>query len=368
MEFPAVSQTRYDFWKEPQYTQSGMWWFTVFFGFFGLHHLLLRSPQTAVLFFITNIFLLGYPWFYDLIQLSSVGGLNTEGLNQYGLGHPWGSLGLAKGMWLQPGEKTIGTTPSPWWFLLYSLTLPFAVVANLIAGDPYNALSRFLFYTIIPFGSIFTMCALFYDFFILLLKPDDLLRNGSKRFFPFTVLGMDADGHSPALTGDRGVSPAPCSKDGFIVTILKMIGSLIASVMKMMLTVGTIIAPEFVLPLELAFVEASSVVDDGIFVARDVVKLGEEVVKGAVEIGKDAAVGAVEIADAGVKLASNVATLSNAVPAATINSLQQTANQIAHIKVPPHIQSGGGMNTLDWFAGGSILALIAGGMIMSARH
>jgi len=86
-EFPAVSQSRIEFWKKPQYTQSGMWYFTLFFGFFGLHHLLLRSPQTFIFFLIANLFMLGYPWIYDLIQLASEawGGLSHEELNKYGL-------------------------------------------------------------------------------------------------------------------------------------------------------------------------------------------------------------------------------------------------------------------------------------------
>jgi hypothetical protein len=103
-EFPAVSQSRKEFWGEPQYTRFGMWLFTLFFGFFGLHHLMLRSPQTALMCCLVNIFTFGYWYFYDLIQLSSkeYGGLGDDGLNAYGLGSPWGPLGIAQGMWIQP--------------------------------------------------------------------------------------------------------------------------------------------------------------------------------------------------------------------------------------------------------------------------
>ena len=54
-EFPAVSQTRREFWDGPQYNRQAMWLFTLFFGFFGLHHLLLRSPQTAIMVFLANL-------------------------------------------------------------------------------------------------------------------------------------------------------------------------------------------------------------------------------------------------------------------------------------------------------------------------
>ena len=97
MEIPATSQSRIEFWKEPQYTQAGMWWFTLFFGVFGFHHLLLRSPQTWALFLIVNTVTLGYWWFYDLIQLSKAGGVD---LNKHGMGTPWAAAGIAQGMWL----------------------------------------------------------------------------------------------------------------------------------------------------------------------------------------------------------------------------------------------------------------------------
>jgi TM2 domain-containing membrane protein YozV len=100
-EFPAVSQTRVEFWKQPQFTKSGMWWFTLIFGFFGLHHLYLRSPQTAIIFLIANFFSLGFLWFYDLIQLSNVGE-SLENLNRHGLNTHLYNMGLAQGMWKEP--------------------------------------------------------------------------------------------------------------------------------------------------------------------------------------------------------------------------------------------------------------------------
>ena len=371
MEFPAISQTRYEFWKEPQYTQSGMWWFTLAFGFFGLHHLLLRSPQTALVFLISNMLLLGYPWFYDLIQLSSVGGLDTESLNNFGMGHPWGNLGLAKGMWLKPDEEPAGKAPSPWWFLLYCITLPIGILANLIAGDQYNAFTRLLC-LIIPFGSFLIFCFTIYDVFILLFSPDDLLRNGTKRLFPFTVLGFDYDGHSPNLTGHEGSTraTASCSKDGFFIGFLKLIGNIIVWTIKAIVGVATLILPEFMIPIELVFLEASTLVDDGIFVARDAVKLGTAVVEGAVEVGKEVAVGAAEVGTAfaetgrsAVLLAEEVGHLSQDIPSSSMDALQRTAEGVSKIQV----QHGGAKNSLDYLGAGTIIALIAGGIVMATR-
>lgn len=320
-EFPAVSQTRIDFWKKPQFTQSGMWWFTLLFGLFGLHHLLLRSPQTALILLLGNFILLGYPWLYDLVQLSSEerGGLSTDDLNKYGLSHPWGALGLAQGMWIPPkpslspsplatpvaslsasaslatpvapapapaplatpvapapaalatpasatpaspssASEPLATPapplsrearyklirglkgprekdrsewgrvirggglgddpPNPYMFLMYALLIPLAPLAQMIAGDKYNAVSRFLDLTIIPFGFLFYLGAMIWDYMILFLYPSSLLRFGSKRFFPFTmVFGMDIDGHSPNLTGD--VEIKGCKPDNVIISLLK---------------------------------------------------------------------------------------------------------------------------------------------------
>jgi len=194
-EFPAVSHTRYDFWKAKQYTQSGMWWFTLFFGVFGLHHYMMRSPQTGMIFFLTNVILCGYPLFYDLIQLSSAGNTLDE-LNEYGLSNPFGPMGMAQGMWLRPDEKedeasdspTADSTsatkfaaataamasaaaavqmgggeekeeketppncpkdkysaPNPWMFLLYNLCVPISPLAHVIGGNRERALTRLLY-------------------------------------------------------------------------------------------------------------------------------------------------------------------------------------------------------------------------------
>jgi len=203
LEFPAVSHTRYDFWKAKQYTQSGMWWFTLIFGLLGLHHYMLRSPQTGMIFFLTNILLCGYPWFYDLIQLSSYGE-TTEELNEFGLGHPWGALGLAQGMWRTPDEKEVAeedhtviaaavaasasasaaalqkgggddsakpepqqpcpkddyTAPNPLLFLLYNLCVPLSPLAHLIGGNRERALTRFLYlFSSVIFMIVFTIIA-----------------------------------------------------------------------------------------------------------------------------------------------------------------------------------------------------------------
>lgn len=84
-------------WGEPQFTKFGMLIFTAIFGFFGLHHVLLRSPLTGLLCMIVNFMTLGYWYFFDLAQLWET---SADDLNKYGLGSPflW-QFGVAVGMW-----------------------------------------------------------------------------------------------------------------------------------------------------------------------------------------------------------------------------------------------------------------------------
>ena len=267
-EFPAVSQSRKEFWGEPQYTRFGMWLFTLFFGFFGLHHLMLRSPQTALMCCLVNIFTFGYWYFYDLIQLSSkeYGGLGDDGLNAYGLGSPWGPLGIAQGMWIQPPSlpkhpgqpqpqqaqqppqqggskepvkpkgamaeasgnfalhffgllfdwmsstrpvipKVIDSdTKDPWLFLLYGLTIWTGIFPALFAGDTMNAFFRLTLILLFPI----LICIIIYDVFMLLVFPASAIFHGMDRPFPYSIFNyIDLNGHSGRITctKDNPVNP-----------------------------------------------------------------------------------------------------------------------------------------------------------------
>jgi hypothetical protein len=248
-EFPAISQSRREFWGEPQYTRFGMWIFTLLFGFWGLHHFMLRSPQTAILCCLVNIFTFGYWYFYDLIQLSSeeFGGLGDDGLNKYGLASPWGPLGIAQGMWIAPPklEKQTGgnqnikpekqvkggmaqaagnfamhglglvldwftsvrpimpkvmDTPGqkdPWYFFLYCLTIPTGVVSALFAGDKTNAFFRLTLFLLLPI----LIFVILYDIFVLLLFPSSAVFDGISRPFPYSIFNsIDLNGRSPLIT------------------------------------------------------------------------------------------------------------------------------------------------------------------------
>ena len=389
MEFPATSQTRLKFWNQPQYTQNGMWWFTLFFGFFGLHHFLLRSPQTGLIMLIANSMLMGYPWLYDLIQMSTpaYGGLGTEGLNKYGMGHPLGTLGLGAGMWMteeqiqakaaqqKPDPKE---PPSPWWFLLYCIALPCGFLSTLIAGDGFNALGRLGLLTVIPLGWFIGLLAMIYDFYFALVQPADLTITGTRRFFPFTLFGMDDFGHSPSITGDRGNLVTLCPPTGFVGGILEIVKFFL----RLALPILFFVNPAAAFALE----EGLSGVGAG---AGAVAAMAKQVSDSAVTTMQagEAVVGeGVKVADTAVKVVKTVGTLADtalsAAGAAGAAAAAGPGLAMGQLGLPARpgpstglenyynrsrgTMVGGGQKTvLDWLAAGSILALVGGAGLLT---
>jgi len=367
-EFPAVSQSRYEFWNKKQYTRKGMWWFTLVAGFFGLHHVLLRSPQTGLAFMFANILTLGYFYFYDLIQLSEAGGLGDEGLNTYGLGSVAGPLGIAKGMWIPDatsspveGQKGGGGDddgpPSPWFFLLYALTIPLPYLATAVAGDYQNAFTRFLFLIVVPFGFVLGFCAIIYDYWILLSQPADLLKFGTKRFFPFPLLGWDKDGHSPYITSTHEGSE--CPPDNTVIGTFKSILLLSASLIRV---ISPATADAIIRGVTLASEAAHTakvVVVDTAYAAS---KVGSKVVQVATT--------APSAATAALTHASAVA----ANPVAMIGKLHEPASPVPASPVPASpvpatsTQKGGGSSEktpIDYLGFSAITALIISGLVIT---
>jgi hypothetical protein len=379
MEFPAISQTRVEFWKEPQYTQTGMWWFTLFFGFFGLHHLLLRSPQTAIVFFIVNIFSFGYLWFYDLIQLSSSGGHDTNSLNQYGLAHPWGPLGLAQGMWREPqtnsndnsnannqaqNEKDDNAPPSPWWFFAYALLLPLSPLAQFIAGDKQNALSRFGYLTVIPFGFILYFFAMAYDYWSLLGKPADLMLFGTKRFFPFTFFGYHSDGHSPNLTTKQELPEPHCPPAGN--WFLGAIFEIIKFVLRFALPILYVVNPPLALSLDQALNVTANSGGKIVNAAKVVVNAAETTAETAVKTVDIAADSAVRIAEDGSKVMKSVGKLAGNMEGLTSGPLAKAQAAMTNPQVLLKQQGGGSNKTpLDWLVAGGLGAVVIGGFLLA---
>jgi hypothetical protein len=248
-----------------------MWWFTLFFGLFGLHHLLLRSSQTFVLFLVVNVLTLGYWWMYDLVQLSNY---TTDRLNEEGLHAPWGPLGIAQGMWLDESAPTPPVTdnspPNPWWFFAYALLIPAAPLSLLLAGDSKNALSRFLDLTVVPLGWIFYVYSIFVDYWSIFGKPTDFFLFGTKRTFPFPQAGMDPDQHSPRITGVKEF--VGCPPEGFLMSTARFLskGVLPAAAKLPVIGVPLAVANTFVQNIVEAYDTGKQIVNQGIEAASGV--------------------------------------------------------------------------------------------------
>jgi len=377
-EFPAVSQSRKEFWGKPQYTKSGMWWFTLVFGFFGLHHFLLRSPQTGLIFLLANIISLGYLWFYDLIQLSGEekGGVSEDSLDKHGLSWGFGALGLAKGMWVSgQAEAGADAPPNPFYFLAYALLIPIAPLAQLIAGDTYNSVSRFLDLTVIPGGFLFYLGAMIYDYMILFLFPGDLMVFGSKRFFPFTFLGMDPDNHSPNITAK--VDYAPCPPDNMFTTLIKIMIPLAKQIPGV-----SVVATAVETALDTAKVVKEQVVEKGVEKAQKVARVVGQVGQIATSIPQAVA----SAGGAASSLAASAAASSLAASAAA-SSLAASSSTFAGPSLPASLPQGtqgtpvrgtmvGGArqtketsyNSLEYLTLGSLAALVGGGLLVGINR
>lgn len=100
----AVAGSHVAVWGEPQYSKFGMLLFTLVFGYFGLHHFMLRSPLTGILCYIVNLYTGGYWYLFDMLQLYET---TVDDLNKYGLGSPFlCQFGIAVGMWEGGTVKT----------------------------------------------------------------------------------------------------------------------------------------------------------------------------------------------------------------------------------------------------------------------
>jgi hypothetical protein len=242
---------------------------TVFFGFLGLDHFLLRSPLTGVAKFAVNIFGLGLWYFYDLLQV--VG--EKESVMEHGLSAPFvGPLGIGAGMFMdsQPDAKP---SRSPWRYLLYLglVWLPFGL-DSLIAGDSNGAMVKFatnmLFFITWPIILVSMGTAIYRAYG----DPGGLFKEGVDRSFPYNWF-MDPKG--PSVLGPVDISGGK-QEQGFIGALLGLAAPIIQS------TVGT------VFPTVAPAVEA----------VATTVKVGANTARGIIEAAGEPAIATVKTGSA----------------------------------------------------------------------
>ena len=202
--------------KAPVYTHGKYWGGTVlpywvflvltalpFTGFFGLDHLLFRSPSTALLKMIVNIFTLGLWYFYDIIQAFS----DKEFVKEYGLSKPaFGPAGLAMDYFAGvQGADSLPKSPSgvgsilAYIAFLFLSFLPFGF-SNFVAGDSTGGVIKFLL-TLTPNLLILLFIPYFivtgyYEIYEGVFTPNTLFEQGTYHPWPISWFG-----------GKRGVAP-----------------------------------------------------------------------------------------------------------------------------------------------------------------
>jgi hypothetical protein len=130
-------------------------------GFLGMDHLALRSPFTAVLKFLVNVFFWGAWYFYDIIQMMT----DNTFVAKYGMSTPWAPRGHGYKFFKDLTETNIdefqksstynggaGGTVLFVTYAILTLTIGFSGIPNMIVGDFYGGLIKlFSNFLIIPF-------------------------------------------------------------------------------------------------------------------------------------------------------------------------------------------------------------------------
>lgn len=210
-----VQITQGSYWKGGQIPY---WLYMVFVilpftGVFGLDHLLLRSPITAVLKFLSMVPLFGFWYFYDMAQLGE-----KEYIMKYGIGVPfYGPLGIGAEMFTGVKDQTQSppNVARPWTFMAYVIATCLFIafpINKIVIGDYWGALSQTIMYFLFPL----TFVAIgwgFYDAYRILFDTKGLFDNGAGRVFPASLV---VGGYfNRAALGPSAPEPHDPSKDGW---------------------------------------------------------------------------------------------------------------------------------------------------------
>ena len=212
--------------KYPQHTSGKFWGGTVlpfwvlilftalpFTGFFGIDHLLFRSPSTALFKFLTNVFTLGLWYFYDIVQVFS----DKKFIKEYGLSKPFtGPAGLGLDYFSGvTGEKdALGPSKSGIMSLvlfvvyLFTTLAPFGI-SNFVAGDVDGGIGKFL----LSFGIWglfwvpFLMIAGLFEVYRNFTEPEKIFTEGALRPTPLNFI-MESTSYSPNIMNPASIANA----------------------------------------------------------------------------------------------------------------------------------------------------------------
>jgi hypothetical protein len=174
-------------------SQISYWMYlvSVFFGFLGIDHLLLRSPITAILKIISIIPLFGFWYFFDIAQAFG----EKDLVKKYGIAVPYyGPIGIGQGIFHDDGvTASPEEIPRPWKFIGYFLATCLLIatpINKLVLGDYVGAGAQAVYYMLIltiilPFIAIIWG---FLDVYNVIFKTRDLFEKGAQRLPPATMI------------------------------------------------------------------------------------------------------------------------------------------------------------------------------------
>ncbi len=223
-EKPYFYYTQKEFWggANANYTILAILSIIPFTGFFGLDHLYLRSPLSALLKTVFNVLTLGLWYFYDIAQVTG----ESDIVKEKGMSYPiLGPTGLGAGIFVKEKEEPKG--PNPFMFWLYALfaiiPLPYAL-DYFVAGDIYGGIVKVIanFNILLWIFSIFGSLLVLYKLFF---KTDTIFNEGIPRFFPFTLL-MDTTYCSRNKIGPDKECTSAEESEGLIAFFKKLLQTL----------------------------------------------------------------------------------------------------------------------------------------------
>jgi hypothetical protein len=244
---PFFAYTQGNFWGGPNadYTTLAILACFPLTGMLGLDHAYLRSPLTAAIKTVLNIFSLGLWYFFDAAQVLTEG----DKVRNIGYSMPiFGPTGLGAGIFVSEddvnkntnntnsnnnsnntnsnsnnsNDKKSNKNPSPLRFLVYAtaalIPLPFGQ-DFFAAGDIWGGLAK-LVTLFMPLLWIFGFAWGIYIVYRLFFQTEALITEGVPRFFPFTIFMDDFYCSRGILGPGRECSqPEPSSKGGLFNSI-----------------------------------------------------------------------------------------------------------------------------------------------------
>ena len=184
-----IKVTQGSYWKGAQIPYFVYILLTIFTGLFGLDHLALRSPLTALLKFLTIVPTLGFWYFYDIAQALG----EREYVEKFGIGVPfYGPTGIGAGMF--SGTKGIPEAPKdipgPWRYFAYVLTTCIFLVFPInkfVLGNYIGGILHIIMYILFPLTFV-AIAWSFYDVFHVIFGTRGLFENGVPHMIPASML------------------------------------------------------------------------------------------------------------------------------------------------------------------------------------